>query len=700
MAGQSIVCGLGVIKGGSTYSYTDCCNNFITGVNNSGGDLTVSLLGYLQDGTSWLPYPGTNGVGFLETIEDTSCVSPTPTPTPTITPTNTVTPTVTPTNTSTPTPSITPSVTPSNSPVTRIQNSCDVITLFDMGISCNVIQQPSSSTSRDGIISVNVTGGTAPYSYFWADGQRTQTLVGVPQGDYEIAVSDFRWPDGALDGTPDYVVSTICSLAGPTPTQTPTMTPTPSMTPPIQCVDLCMTVTGSKYFGPVQFVCNGVVNGKFSWAYTITGKPLYIIWSPTNNKFIVYVDSSATTPFLVDGSLVATEVLSPIPTAGWQFYGGTANGNITVTSGTCPEYPPLSISLSSNNNSCRGIGSNDGSITVTAQGGLSPYYYSINNGATTQPSPTFNNLPSNNYIVTVYDSLGSLQTSTVTIGYDNNPVTYQLSVVDFGTPIQTGTPNQSNTLTKTYKIQSNPPIPVGTSVSFNLTFSNAKTYQGPGNGTIDNVFAITKNSVVLTPTFVPNIPVVSNRPNCSPNIETGVTQTNSILLTMTSGDDILISDTSELNLTNPSGSTQTNCTTTLIQKINSNITQLSVTGNECSSVVGSSRNVLENSITYVPVVIPIPEVLVHDIYGSSTSIVGLCNSTTIFGNLYSYSSEGLSPDVGITLYQYIGTNNVLSSPLPPFSASIYNFLGWDGGQKYRYQITGTPGVITTISPCP
>lgn len=401
---------------------------------------------------------------------------------------------------------------------------------------------------------------------------------------------------------------------------------------------------------------------------------------------------------MINGSVIATETLSTIPLSGWQFYGGQSTGNITVTSGVCPQYPPLSVTIISNNNSCRGITNCDGAITVSAQGGLSPYYYSINNGVTTQTSPTFNNLCPNNYIVTVYDSIGNTQSSTVTIGYDSNPVTYQLSVVDFGTPIQNGIPNQSNTLTKTYKVQSNPPIPVGTSVSFNLTFSNTKTYDGPGNGTIDKVFAISKNSVIITPTFVSNTPVVMNRPNCSPNTQTGVTQTNSVQLTMTSTDDVLITCTSELNLTNPLGSAQTNCTTKLTQSITSNITQVSVIGNECSTAVGGSRTVLEHSITYIPVVIPPPQILVHQGFGSGANLSLLCDPNWgPFANLYSYASDGLSPAVGITIYQSRGINNVLSNPIS--SVVTTNCLGWNGGQRYLFTVTGAPGVITTITPC-
>lgn len=690
---MAIDCGLGLIKKGNEYFYTDCCGDFITGLNDTGSDIQV-VFSYLSPSA---------GVTKLNVTSTTSCPSPTPTPTPTLTPTNTTTPTPTPTNTQTPTPSITPSVTPSNTPVTRLKNNCDVVTLFDMGISCNVIQNPSSSTSLDGIISVNVTGGTAPYSYFWSPGnQRTQTLFGVPQGVYEVVVTDYKWPDGAEDGVSDFTASTICSLVGPTPTQTPTMTPTPSTTPPPQCVELCMIVEKLiEAIGPIQFECDGEINGRFRWVSNNI-LLIYIIWSPINNRWTVYEDNQGLIPFTVDESVISTEVNSIIPISGWQYYGGKAVGDITVTTGLCPVYSPLLISVSTNDNSCQGITNCDGSITVLGQGGLAPYYYSINGGVSTQPSPIFNGLCPNNYVVTIYDSNGNEQSTSVQIGFNSSPITYQLSVVDFGSPIVGGISNVSNELTKNYKIQSNPPIPVGTSITFNLTLSNTKTYQGPGNGTINNTLVITKNNVVQTPTFIPNIPVVVGRPNCSPNTQTGVTQTNSITLTMTSGDDISITEFSSLSLTNPQESVQTNCTTTLIQSITSNITQLEVIGNECLTAVGSSRNVLENSISYVPVVIPPPQILIHDNFGSGTSLAGpiLCDpSRPVFGNVYSYASEGISPAPGITIYQFLGPNNVLSNPVGS-SGSIINCLGWNGGQRYLYTITGTPGVITTITLCP
>jgi hypothetical protein len=591
---QGIICGLGLIKKDSEYYYTDCCGNFISGFNNTGSELEVSFNYNLARG----------GVGKLNVPATTSCVTSTPTPTQTVTPTNTVTPTVTPTNTQTPTPSITPSITPSNSPVVRIQNNCDVITLFDLGISCNVIQNPSSPTSLDGIISVNVTGGTAPYSYYWNGNAGAQTLFGVTQGDYEILVTDFSWPDGG----PDYTASTICSLFGPTPTQTPTMTPTPTSTRPIQCVDLCVIVTdlkGVTIFGPDQFTCGGSKNGEFIWNGSTQGlandePPLVMYWTGTRWE-IWYSDYS--TQFTINGSIIASQVSQSIPTSGWQFYGGLATGNITVTTGSCPEYSPLSLNLLATNNSCLKMVNCDGSITANAQGGLAPYYYSINGGITTQESPSFNNLCPNDYEVTVYDSAGDQQSSVANVGYNGSPVTYQLSITNFGSPVSSTVPNVSDNLTQTYKIVSVPPIPVGLTISFNLSISNTKTYQGPGNGTIDNTLVVTKNNVPQTLTFISNVPVIGTRANCSPDLQTGITQTNSVILTMSYGDEIEITENSNLILTNPNGGNN-RCTTELTQTISANITQVSSSGNTCSTSVGGSRTLLENSITYVPTASP------------------------------------------------------------------------------------------------
>lgn len=59
-------------------------------------------------------------------------------------------------------------------------------------------------------------------------------------------------------------------------------------------------------------------------------------------------------------------------------------------------------------------GSCDGSITITASGSQGPFIYSVNNGATTQASPIFNNLCAGAYTVWVRDAGGVAGVCTVT----------------------------------------------------------------------------------------------------------------------------------------------------------------------------------------------------------------------------------------------------------------------------------------------
>lgn len=570
-----IICGEGVTTG--SYYYTDCCGNFQQGTD-------VKLL-VTMDYTK-----PSNGITILYSPASVTCPTPTPTVTPTLTPTNTTTPTITPTSTTTPTLTRTPTQTPTNSQVVRLKNDCDVFTLFEMGVRCNPISQPKTSKSLDGILSLIVTGGTSPYSYYWAGGQRSQTLIGVPQGTYEVVVVDYYG---------DYTATTFCSLLAPTATITPSPTATPTVTPSGTAPQLCFIAIGGTSYGPLQFVGNGSKNGKTTWTnngdYNIT-------WVSNRNRWEI-LGSDNITPFApVGGGLFASTTTSLYPDAGWGLVGGTQTYSATVTQGKCPSSIPLQVTLTAENSSCNTTTNCNGSITVNASYGVAPYSYSINNGVTFQTGSVFTNLCPGTYTILTNDATNSTNNQTITVGYDTQPITYQLSLSANTSATETVTTNNYAASTTYLEAVVTPPLPIGLTVVFNLTVSSVKTYNGPGTGTITDTIRITEGGIRKSPSVTSSLTQTGDRPNCNPESQVVVTEADTYNLAMTSTSKVLITDTSILEITEGAAGAQSNCLTNLEQTIYAQFTVPSVRGCDCCSVVADSNlvSINNNSATYVP----------------------------------------------------------------------------------------------------
>ena len=570
-----IICGEGVTTG--SYYYTDCCGNFQQGTD-------VKLL-VTMDYTK-----PSNGITILYSPASVTCPTPTPTVTPTLTPTNTTTPTITPTSTTTPTLTRTPTQTPTNSQVVRLKNDCDVFTLFEMGVKCNPISQPKTSKSLDGILSLIVTGGTSPYSYYWAGGQRSQTLIGVPQGTYEVVVVDYYG---------DYTATTFCSLLAPTATITPSPTATPTITPSGTAPQLCFIAIGGTSYGPLQFVGNGSKNGKTTWTnngdYNIT-------WVSSRNRWEI-LGSDNITPFApVGGGLFASTTTSLYPDAGWGLVGGTQTYSATVTQGKCPSSIPLQVTLTAENSSCNTTTNCNGSITVNASYGVAPYAYSINNGVTYQTASVFTNLCPGTYTILTSDATNATNIQTITVGYDTQPITYQLSLSANTSAAQTITTDNYASSTTYLKAVVTPPLPIGLTIGFDLTVSSVKTYNGPGTGVITDTINITEGGILKTPSTTSSISQTGDRPNCNPESQVVVTEADTYSLLMTSTSDILITDRSMLQITDGEAGAQSNCLTNLTQTIYAQFTTPFIRGCDCCSVVADSNlvSINNNSATYVP----------------------------------------------------------------------------------------------------
>jgi hypothetical protein len=570
-----IYCGSGVTTS-TSYSYFDCCGNFISGTTN--GELIVSM-DYTKNST---------GITKLNVLATTVCPTPTPTRTPTSTTTPTLTPTNTSTNTPTPTPTRTPTLTPSNSPVVIPQNDCEVFTLFDMGLICNPITPPTSSSSNNGSLSVLVTGGTAPYSFYWGGGQRNQTLFNIPQGSYEVTVIDYYG---------DYTATTVCDLfpLTPTPTTTTTPTPTPTVTPTYP--NLCLVYIGgsgtggqSVALGPIQFILNGVVNGKPTWTATYLQTQLDVEWSIDNSRWEIQGWS------FTSGIPVSTNT-SNIPDSAWSMAGGV-QAQISMTQGTCPDYIPLQSVVKTQNQTCPNA--NNGSITLSTSFGVPPYLYSIDNGVTYQSSNVFNGLGASTYTVITKDSAtptNNTLNNTVTISSNQNgPINYTIGIT------QINTVNTSpGTQIATWKVNVTPPLSAGTVISFILFAGDYKNYFTPGSGTINGITVVKKNGSTVTPTSTqpPSTLVYDPRAGCSPYLS-GITS-SSESYNMTIGYNDVISGTSTSILVIDNGTVATNgCATKVEQSLTVNTFSPTINGGVCNSVTNdpTTRGVSYHSITY------------------------------------------------------------------------------------------------------
>lgn len=83
------------------------------------------------------------------------------------------------------------------------------------------------------------------------------------------------------------------------------------------------------------------------------------------------------------------------------------NGCIKDTTVTITQPPMMTIAVAKTNLTC--FGANNGTITITITGGVLPYQYSINNGATYFPTGEFSNLAPGTYSVVGRDANGCIQ---------------------------------------------------------------------------------------------------------------------------------------------------------------------------------------------------------------------------------------------------------------------------------------------------
>jgi|GEM_PF-3402010 len=302
---------------------------------------------------------------------------------------------------------------------TVTQPSVLTATAFNTNVSCN--------GGSNGTIDLTAAGGTTPYTYSWSNGATTQDLSGLNAGTYSVVVTDNK-------GCTATVIKTI--------TQPATLSASATVSN-VSCnggtngvIDL--TVSG----GTAAYTYNWS-NGAATQDLSGVAAGTYSVVVTDNKGCTATVTKTVTEPAPVAAVTAATDALCygcANGTAGVTASGGTAPytyewntgavtasvtgliaGNYTVTikdanncmlvrTFTITQPAVFEAAATGTNVSCNG--GNNGTATVTATGGTTPYTYSWNNGATTA---TATGLAAGTYTVVVTDANSYTTTATVSV---------------------------------------------------------------------------------------------------------------------------------------------------------------------------------------------------------------------------------------------------------------------------------------------
>ena len=242
----------------------------------------------------------------------------------------------------------------------------DNVTAFvpqSLFISAAVSATDATCSASDGTISAVGIGGTAPYSYVWSNGATTASQIGLTGGLYDVNVMDANGCIGNAGGT----IGTASPISV-------IYTVTPS---------LCTAPTGSVTLIP----SGGTAPYTAQW-----------------------ITTPAQTGMIAINLIYGT----------YTYHVTDATGCVQTGTAYIPPMDLISASYMSTPALCT---LSNGSMTVYPTGGVAPYFYLWNTGATTA---TITGKPAGNYSVTITDALGCKATENAYLPF-NSPVTVGLT---------------------------------------------------------------------------------------------------------------------------------------------------------------------------------------------------------------------------------------------------------------------------------
>ncbi len=293
-----------------------------------------------------------------------------------------------------------------------------------LAISQNGLQNVICPEGSDGSISVNVTGGTGNYSYLWSNGATTKDLANLSEDSYTLTVTDANLCQETL----------TVQITAPQP-----IVITRSKTD-ITCNNasdgsISLSVqggTGSSYTYSWNDLSSGPFNlssrsGLSAGTYNITvtdeagcnaftsvtlNQPEVLTLSTQQVDVNCFGEASGsaiveitggTSPYTYLGNPVSDNFpINNLAAGLFSISVSDENGceatiNLTIT------QPVKAMAFSAVSTSLTCKGENNGSISLTGDGGTGPYTYLWSNGATT---PNLSGLTAGTYSITITDEKG------------------------------------------------------------------------------------------------------------------------------------------------------------------------------------------------------------------------------------------------------------------------------------------------------
>ncbi len=401
-------------------------------------------------------------------------------------------------------------------------NSCvtiQSITVGDIaGPVTNLVTVDEFCSANNGEITVNVSGGTAPYSYSWSNGTILNSQTGLSSGSYSITISD-------ATGCSNIESSTLNNITGPTALVNTTN-------------NICDQQNGTA----TVLVSGGTPNYTYLWSNGSTISTSTGLSGGTQNATITDGNGCS-----VIASGVVSDLSGPVIAASGNnetCTSGNGTGNIVVNGGAVPyvyiwssgglgatennlSAGTYSVTVIDNNgcNASQSItitneqpiitvtsddancGMDNGAIQTTLAGGVAPYNYSWSNGAT---SPSLANLSADTYTLSVIDGNGCLLNETIVV----NDIALPVITLDI-TNAKCNAPNGSITATVT---GGEPPY----NYSWSSENSSTATQSGLGSGSY-SVFVTDNDGCVISELAIvnnyasPNVSLTTANATCDAN---------------------------------------------------------------------------------------------------------------------------------------------------------------------------------------